>query len=365
MTPKKNNTFLYLSLITIFGAITRIWFFWKDGLHIDEKYTFDLVTSNDLTSVIAFSLTHDCNPPLFYVIDWCFIHLLGATIFAERLPSVIFGILLIPTIYHFGKELRSKTLGLFSSLAVATLGPLWYYSQFGRAYMLECLLFTIMCVYYIRLVRGESNTHNWFVVSAMAVLLAYTHLFSIIPIAFMFIYLMWQYGKESLQWMFGTFVASSPLLLLFKAMMDWRMVTRGTQTWSEEWYGAPFNQIIIFAPLEFFGYSFVFWIPMIIYATWMYRNMREVVVIASAFVGSFIVLLAICNTTPVFLRYLVLLVPPMLSIGLLPVADFADSTEHTMAQKWFVIGSFSTFYFAIIAFAFWSGLYISKGNYYV
>jgi len=365
MTPKNNNTFFYLSLITLFGAIARIWFFWKDGLHIDEKYTFNLVTTNDLPGTIAFSLTHDCNPPLFYVIDWISVHLFGANIFAERLPSVIFGILLIPAIYYFGKELRSETLGLFSALAVATLGPLWYYSQFGRAYMLECLLFTVMCIFYIRLVRGESGTRNWFVVTAMAVLLAYTHLFAIIPIAFMFLYLMWQYGRESLVWMFGTFFASSPLLLLFKAMLDWRIVTRGTQTWAEEWYGAPFNQIVIFAPLEFFGYSFVFWIPMIVYATWMYRNMREVLVLVGTFIGSFAVLLAVCDITPVFLRYLVLLVPPVLAIGLLPVADFVDDAEHTKEQKIFVIGSFSIFYFAIIAFAFLTTLYLPKGNYFV
>src|SRR5512138_4954 len=153
MTPKKNNTFFYLSIICIFGAITRIWFFWKDGLHVDEKYTFDLVVNKPLWDVIWFSLNNDCNPPLFYVLDWISIHSLGPTIFAERLPAVICGILLIPATYFFGKELKGETLGLLSALAVSTLGSIWYYSQFGRAYMLECLLFVVLCVYYVRLVR--------------------------------------------------------------------------------------------------------------------------------------------------------------------------------------------------------------------
>jgi hypothetical protein len=129
-----------------------------------------------------------------------------------------------------------------------------------------------------------------------------------------------------------------------------------------DWYGATFNQLVIFSPLEFFGYSFVFWIPMVVYSAWTYRKMREVVSIVVTFVLSFAILLAVCDMTPVFLRYLMLLVPPLLVIGLLPVADFLDNPDYSRAQKWFIIGSFSIFYFGIIVFEFWSGLYMPKGT---
>ncbi|MDD3019800.1 MAG: glycosyltransferase family 39 protein [Alphaproteobacteria bacterium] len=355
----KSPLFL-LTIITLFGAIARIWFFWKDGLHVDEKYTLDLVQHN-LSYVIQFSLNNDCNPPLFYIIDWLSIHILGVSPFAERLPSVIFGILLMPSSYLFGKELRGETLGLLSALAVATLGSLWYYSQFGRTYMLCCLLFTIFCIYYVRLIRGDMHTVNWLAVAVCGALLAYAHLFAIIPLAVLFACLVVSYKWQAIKWVILTFIISSPLLLLFKAMLDWRVVTRGAQTWGESWYGAPFNQLIIFAPLEFFSYNFIFWIPMIAYSVYKNYRMKEVSTIIMASVISFITLLAVCNTTPVFLRYILLLIPVVLTIGLIPVSDLIDDKNHTTAQKVFIVGSFGIFYFAVVAFCFTSGLYQPKG----
>ena len=362
MKPLFKSPLLLLSLITLFGAIARIWFFWKDGLHVDEKYTLDLVQHN-LSYVIQFSLNNDCNPPLFYAIDWISVHMLGVSTFAERLPSVIFGILLIPASYLFGKELRGETLGLLSALAVATLGSLWYYSQFGRAYMLCCLLFVVFCIYYVRLIRGDT-THidNWLGVVVCGALLAYAHLFAIIPLAVLFVCLVVSYKWQAIKWAVLTFIVSSPLLLLFKAMLDWRIVTRGTQSWGEQWYGAPFNQLVIFAPLEFFSYNFVFWIPMIVYSVYKNYRMKEVSTIIVASMVSFVVLLAVCNTTPVFLRYLLLLVPVLLSIGLMPVADLIDSEDHSLAQKAFIVGSFGIFYFSVVAYCFLSGLYQPKGE---
>ena len=84
-----------------------------------------------------------------------------------------------------------------------------------------------------------------------------------------------------------------------------------------------------------------------------------------SFLISFIGLLALANSTPVFIRYLLLFVPVLVTIGLLPVADFLDNPDTTRAQKWFILGCFGFFYFAIIVFQFWSGLYMPKGNYFV
>lgn len=368
MTPLKNNSFFYLILITLFGAIARIWYFWSDGLHVDEKFTLDLV-QNSTAYIVQYSLTNDCNPPLFYLIDGFSVWVFGATRFAERFPSVVFGILLIPTVYYLGKELKGDTLGLLASLAVATLGPMWYYAQFGRSYMLQCLLFAVFCIYYLRLVRSDTiqirSSKNWGIVVGVAVLLAYTHLYTIIPITLLFLYLIYLYRTSSVKWMVLTFLLASPLLLLFNAILKERAVPRAVAATAWDWYGATVPQMVIFAPLEYFGYSFVFWIPMIVYATWIYRKMREVIVLELSFVLSFCLMMALADTTPIYIRYLLMFVPVLVTIGLLPVADFIDNPNATRAQKWFVLGSFSFFYFSIIVFQFWSGLYMVKGNYFV
>jgi 4-amino-4-deoxy-L-arabinose transferase-like glycosyltransferase len=324
---------------------------------------------NSTAYIIQYSLNNDCNPPLFYLIDGFSVWVFGATRFAERFPSVIAGILLIPTVYYLGKELKGDTLGLLSALAVATLGPMWYYSQFGRAYMLECLVFTVFCIYYLRLVRKEELllriSKNWVMVVGCAVMLAYLHLYAIIPLTLLFLYLIGIYRAESIKWMVATFILTSPLLLLFNAILKDRAVSRSVASTSWSWYGATVPQIIIFAPLEFFGYSFVFWIPLIAYATYTYKYVKEVVVFVGTFLISFLVLLALADTTPVFIRYLILFVPVLVTIGLLPIADFVDNPDATRAQKTFVLGCFGFFYFAIVFYQFWSGLYMPKGDYFI
>jgi 4-amino-4-deoxy-L-arabinose transferase-like glycosyltransferase len=360
----KRSPLFYLALITLFGATARIWFFWSDGLHTDELFTLNLVKTN-LTNIITLSLTTDCNPPLFYILDWISVSLLGVTNFAGRLPSIIAGIALIPAAYYLGKEYRGETLGLLSALAVSTLGSTWYYSQFGRSYMLQCLLFAVFAIYYIRLVRGDTRRENWLNASICAVLLAYTHLFTIVPLALLFGYLILTYRKESIPWVTITTVLSLPLALLFKAVLDERAVPREIAETAWEWYGTTAPQLIVFAPLEYFGYVFVFWVPLILYAMWTYRKMREITVMVCTAVISFLLLLALSEITPVFSRYLLLMVPVLVTIGLIPVADFLDDAEHTNAQKWFVLGSFGIFYYAITVFAFWSGLYAAKGIYLV
>ena len=357
----KRSPLLYLFLITLFGAIARIWFFWTDGLHVDEYFTIELLR-HDLWYVVQYAMTDDCNPPLFYILDWFSVQVFGMNAFAQRLPSIIAGILLIPAVYCLGKEYRGETLGLLSALAVSTLGPMWYYSQFGRAYMLECLLFTIFCIYYIRLMRGDHRTYHWIGLVITATLLAYTHLFSIVPLTLLIVCLFVVSPRKTLLWSSAILVLTAPLLLLFNAILLWRTVPRDVATQSWNWYGATVPQLVVFAPLEFFSYTFVFWIPMVCYATWIYRRMKEVWVIPASFILSFLVLLTLANTTPVFIRYMLPFVPVLVTIGLLPVADFIASSDHTRAQKWFVIGSFGIIYFSIVLYGFWTGMYVPKGS---
>lgn len=360
----KRSPIFYLFFITLFGAIARFWLFWKDGLHTDELWTLNLV-KHDLLYVIGYTLTNDCNPPLFYVLDWLSVHLLGFTRFAERLPSVLAGIALIPAAYYLGKEYKGETLGLLSALAISTLGSMWYYSQFGRSYMLQCLLFTVFAVYYTRAVRGDFDEKNWVLITVLTVALAYTHLFAIVPLTVLWGYLIVVHYRESLKWAAVTVIGSVPLLALFKAILDQRAVPRDIAATQWNWYGTTAPQLIVFAPLEFFGYLFVFWVPLVVYAAWTYRKTREITVMVCTAAISFLILLALCNTTPVFLRYILLFVPVLVTIGLFPVAEFLDSTEHTKAQKWFVMISFGIFYCAVTVFMFWSGLYAPKGTYFV
>ena len=359
----KRQTFFYLVLITLFAAITRFWYFWADPLHVDEYWTLEIARTN-VSHIVHFTMVQDCNPPLFYLADHLSYLAFGYTAFAERLPSVLFGILLIPAVFLLGKQIKNDTLGLLATLGVATLGSMWYYSGFGRSYMLNCLLFTLFTLYFIRICQNDGRKgENWLVLTAIATLLAYSHLFTLIPMSFLYLYLFFKDWKQTTIWSTIVSILTAPLGLLFNAILKERAVDRVTAKavgWN--WYGATVPQLVIFAPLEFFGYSFVFWIPLIIYSCWKNRERWELLAVIASWILSFGTLLALSDITPVFIRYTLLCVPAGITVGLLPVADLIDSKEHTRAQKAFIIGSFGIIYFAIIMFEFWSGLYAPKGT---
>jgi len=343
-----HNPFSLLLLIIIFAAITRVWYFWDGGLHTDELFALELI-NHDVGYIIQYTLTQDCNPPLFYLIQKASSLIFGINTFAIRIPSVIAGIALIPIIYGLGKEYHNELTGLVAAACCATLGSMWYYSTFGRSYMFICLMFALLTTFYIRLLRWDDTCLNWTVACLTACLLAFTHLFTIIPIAVLFLFLLVQYKARCLKWFGLTILITSPLLLLFNAILINRTDTALS-------YGMTLAQIVILSPLEFFGFGFTVLIPLVIYGIWVYRERIEVYSIFIAFAASCFILLSIHEVTPVFTRYVLFFIPVMVVIAGMPVSDLIKSDQHTVFQKYIVIVPASIFYIVSIAFSFWGGI---------
>jgi uncharacterized membrane protein len=89
------------------------------------------------------ALTHDNHPPLDYTITWAVAHTLGSTQTDLRLPSILFGTLMIPMLYLAGRSLYHERAGLLAA-TFGTFGALavWY-SQEARMYSLFMLLATV------------------------------------------------------------------------------------------------------------------------------------------------------------------------------------------------------------------------------
>ena len=154
--------------------------FWTDeGLTPERSgYPIAQILRNDI--LIQGIVTKDTHPPLYYLILHLTRQLFGLSDFAFRYPSVLFGVLLIPLLYQFGRRLapypfwrglgrstgkrgsrgaggradaharvvstrgRGLTFGLIVAL-LAAVNPLQvYYSQEARMYSLLALLATGM-----------------------------------------------------------------------------------------------------------------------------------------------------------------------------------------------------------------------------
>jgi uncharacterized membrane protein len=126
-------------LLTIFGLGLRLYI--VRGFWLDEATSgFDSRLSYG--GMLRY-LEHDNHPPLEYSILWAVAHTIGSTQTELRLPSVLFGTLMIPMLYLAGRALYRPQVGVVAA-AFGTVGALavWY-SQEARMYSLFMLLATV------------------------------------------------------------------------------------------------------------------------------------------------------------------------------------------------------------------------------
>lgn len=140
---------LILLLLILLGFALRAhsldaFSFWTDeGLTPERSgYPIAQILRNDI--LIQGVVTKDTHPPFYYLIIHLTQQLFGASDFAFRYPSVLFGVLLIPLLYQLGRRMSGIAVGLVAALLL-TANPLHvYYGQEARMYSLLALLVTGM-----------------------------------------------------------------------------------------------------------------------------------------------------------------------------------------------------------------------------
>ena len=349
------RTHLALLFLVVVGFFLRLWNIGRDLMHVDEKWTIDLV-QHSWTYVIQYTLTQDCNPPLFYLVDKLSIAFWGPTYFGIRFPSLIFGTLLIVATYYLGKELKNETLGLLGASVVTFLGSMWYYSQFARAYMLVALLCTLTMVVFIRLARKDWDSCLEFMI--LSPLCVYAHLYALIPIGLMVLYLLYLYREKFLIRTCIIVVTLFPLIGLGLSIINGRT---GDVQDAQNWMGNTIPQLLQFMPLEYFGYACVGFFVLIAYAVVIKYKDRVVLVVVGIAAATYGIQLAVSQITPVFVRYSLLMVPSLCVVAMYPLAEHVES-DAMPAQKWFALIVFYAIFLCIIGYQYMDpNFFLPKG----
>ncbi len=76
----------------------------------------------------------DTHPPLYYLLIHATRQLIGTSDFAFRYPSLLFGVLLVPLLYQFGRSIRDRRTGLLAALFAALNPQQIWYAQEARMY---------------------------------------------------------------------------------------------------------------------------------------------------------------------------------------------------------------------------------------
>jgi mannosyltransferase len=174
---------LYLLLAA--GAALRLSTLGLQSLWYDEAFTAVHVFNGSFGHMLA-QLPHTENtPPLWYVLEWAIIQVLGHGAVALRLLSALAGVALIGVMWAIGQELYGRRVAIIAA-ALAAASPLFvWYSQEARAYSLYTLMAALAFLAFLRAERRPSagRVGAFALASVLALLTHYFAVFLVVPMA--------------------------------------------------------------------------------------------------------------------------------------------------------------------------------------
>ena len=135
--------------IGLLALALRVWQLGAAQLWYDESFTL-LVARLDIPRLVQ-ATAGDVHPPLWYLIEWGMIRLLGATPWALRLPSLVASVLSILAAWRLALQLpisRPALLGVLAFLAINST-QIWY-AQEARMYALLELLVILQILFLLQ-----------------------------------------------------------------------------------------------------------------------------------------------------------------------------------------------------------------------
>jgi hypothetical protein len=165
--------------VALLGLVLRLLL--VRGIWVDEAISIHQAHMS-LSGMLHDLRATDNHPPLYFLILWASVRVLGSGELAVHVPTIIAGTLLIPAVYVTGRELFDRRTGVLAAVFTA-FGPLLiWYGQEARPYAFFMLFATLSLWAQMRVLR-DGRTRYWVGYGALTIALIYTHYFSLIPIA--------------------------------------------------------------------------------------------------------------------------------------------------------------------------------------
>jgi 4-amino-4-deoxy-L-arabinose transferase-like glycosyltransferase len=253
LNPKTKNIFVSLLIIIAIGLFLRAYRISYQCMWTDEQYTAAMVTQS-FQQIWTQLMVSDYTPPLFYWIDHISVTLLGVSNFAFRLPSVICGILLIPTMYYVGKTYNNYQTGIYCAALTTILFPFTYYSQFARAYSMSMLCFALLLVFGIRILKGDIHLQTFCIYGILAGITVWVHLYAFIPVVLLTIIVIYE-NRFRLKHC-AVLLTVYTLILLPLYQMPFTLFAQRVNSYGSVPYGLHVSQLIATIPVEFFNTAF-------------------------------------------------------------------------------------------------------------
>lgn len=147
------------------------------GLWLDEAISVSEARMPYVAMVHRLATT-DVHPPLYFTVLWASIRLFGLGDFAVRVPSIVFGILLIPLIYLLGKEAYDRRTGAVASIIVSVAPFVVWYSQEARMYSM-LMVFGVLALWAQIRIFHRGGWYPWVLYTVASAAMICTQYFGI------------------------------------------------------------------------------------------------------------------------------------------------------------------------------------------
>ncbi len=156
------------------GLCLRL-FLINGGIDLDESVTEYVSSSQSLNELISRIVHYEFGPPLYFYLIMLWRKVTPDQAIYLALPSLFFGLLLIPITYLLAKKLTdSNKIAIVSALFCA-LSPLaMFYSREARVYSLSSCLNAITAYFYIKWLKDKKKS-SLVGLAICACLVTYTH----------------------------------------------------------------------------------------------------------------------------------------------------------------------------------------------
>lgn len=164
------NTFsqinLPLVMLTLLGALLRLYHLGYKTLWFDEAVTFWISKGSSLSEILQLNAEQNSAPVLFTLLT-SFILDLGETEFILRLIPWFAGVVSIPAIYFLARQFVSEYPALICAILVALAPTQVRYSQELREYSLTFLLATLILLFFAMYLQKNQVKHLVFMTGCM------------------------------------------------------------------------------------------------------------------------------------------------------------------------------------------------------
>src|SRR5437588_4984836 len=169
------ETWVLWTIVAI-GALLRFTTLGGQSYWSDEASTVHQANLS-FHAMFSSAVSHEANPPTYFVLTWVWVRLFGSDEFGFRSLSALAGTAVIPIAYLSGRELVSKRAGIVAALLAAVNPFMIWYSQDATEYMLLAATSGASLLCFGRALREPTakNMTWWGVLSALAL---WTHFFA-------------------------------------------------------------------------------------------------------------------------------------------------------------------------------------------